>query len=201
MASSSVPIISAGDSLTTSQTLIRTALEALDGTKSGDAQPSIFRNGSIYFDTDIDALLINLGTDTSRDVAGLGVVYTRKTVAFGDFSETVNGTAEAITLLSLPADSIVVFVRAKTATAFSGGGIATLDVTIGDSGDADRYLSSYDLTAASADSNTGKSSPFDYKDAGAFDVLATFTPDGASNLDAITAGSVEFIIGYSVLKK
>src|SRR5690606_5139490 len=93
-----------------------------------------------------------------------------------------------------PADYLIEYVRVKTNTPFSGGGISTCNLTVGVSGNDDAFLTAYDLTAASSATNIGQASPMSAESTASQAILATFTPDGGANLDDLTDGSVTFFI-------
>jgi len=84
-----------------------------------------------------------------------------KTIKFSDFTETVSGTEEVISLFTVPKDSIVEKVAYFLVTAFDGASSTNLALEVGDSADDDGYLGTtpheihLDATEVSSACNTG----------------------------------------------
>jgi len=117
--------------------------------------------------------------------------------AHGDFSEAGLGVAETVTLAALPARTIVSSAVIKTVTAFSGGGLASLDASVGITGNTTAIIGTYDAFAAAGDNNfSGGAGSLYY--AGT-NLTLTLTPDGAANLAGMNAGSIEVWIETATL--
>lgn len=117
--------------------------------------------------------------------------------AHGDFNEAGLGVAETVTLAALPARTIVSSAVIKTVTAFSGGGLASLDASVGITGNTTAIIGTYDAFAAAGDNNfSGGAGSLYY--AGT-NLTLTLTPDGAANLAGMNAGSIEVWIETATL--
>jgi hypothetical protein len=122
-----------------------------------------------------------------------GHVTFRFVITHADLTEASNGTAQAISLLTLPADCAVESVRVKHSAEFSGGGAATLDVKVGIAGTVDKYASAFDLLQAVGSSAQLFAQPM-MMPPGAEGIIATITPDASHNLAALTTGSVTIAV-------
>jgi hypothetical protein len=138
------------------------------------------------------------GTSIPTMVAGQ-VSVVKFTVAHGQLTDPDNGDAQAITLGTIPANSVVLYRRIKTSIAFSGGSIATLGIEVGIGTNADQFLTSFDGLAAVSATNFAESTTAATPTTAAFDVVATFTPDAGHNLAALDAGSVDIWVYFMVL--
>jgi len=82
-----------------------------------------------------------------------------KTIKYSDFAETVSGTAETISLFTVPKDSIVERVGYYLVTNFDGASSSDLTVAIGDSVDPNGYVAETiiheDATEVSSAVNSG----------------------------------------------
>jgi len=123
--------------------------------------------------------------------------WVKYSAAHGDFTEAVNGVAQTVTLAALPARTIVSSAVIKTVTAFSGGGLASLDASVGITGNTTAIIGTYDAFAAAGDNNfSGGAGSLYY--AGT-NLTLTLTPDGAANLAGMNAGSIEIWIETATL--
>lgn len=198
-----VETIVEGDALRPTQTKLINNFDCLNSNNAGTSSPSSAVTGTVVYRTDLNAYRL---TDTTLDDT-----YTSSPTYFGftqyqtvivseaDLTEAGSGTPQTINLISLPANSVVVYARAKTSTAFSGGSISAITLTVGDTGSATRYLGSYDLFAAVSDTNLSQNAaitPWD--NAATFNVQGTFNPTGDS-LANLTAGAVAITIGFIVI--
>lgn len=100
-------------------------------------------------------------------------------------------TTNTITLFSLIAAGIVHEVKIKHSTAFAGGSINAMTLSVGISGTVDKYASAFDVFQAVS------ATAFELSDAlgteshtGATNITITATSTGA-NLSALTAGVVD----------
>lgn len=117
--------------------------------------------------------------------------YTYKfTVTSGDLTATT--TAQAITLISIPAGGRVGAVASRVKTGFAHATATTFTSTVGVAGSAAAHLGSQSMT-----SSTGAASALAAASNVAYttttNLIATFTLD-ASALNATTAGSVDFYV-------
>ncbi len=125
-----------------------------------------------------------------------------KTIKFSDFTETVSGTEEVISIFTIPKDSIVEKVAYYLVTAFDGASSSDLTIEIGDADD-DKFLVAsiihLDATEVSSTVNTGAgfndSTTDNVVNGVVFDtasdttMTATFNPTGDSLTD-LTAGEI-----------
>jgi hypothetical protein len=122
-----------------------------------------------------------------------------KTFTEAELTAAVNGTAQALTLGTLPIGAVVLGKAYKLNTQFTGGAASSVGMTIGDAGSATSIMTNADVfggaTGAFLNGTAGvKAGPA----AAATPVLVTFTPDGAHTLLALTAGSVTVEVYYMV---
>jgi len=104
-----------------------------------------------------------------------------------------------IELFSLAAQEIVTGVVIKHSIAFAGTGITDYDLSVGITGDLDKYALSFDVDQAVTDSTFETNSLVDMESfASATSVKISATSVGA-NLDQSTAGSVDIWINRSLL--
>lgn len=143
----------------------------------------------------------------SNNEAGRGWTHTA-VINHDDLTETTDSTAQAISVAPIPAGSIVEQVAIKLVTAFNdGGGGSYLNVTVGDTTDADGYITSWEIHTDQGNS-TSQYVNGAYLNDGTTDhtvngklyegtantLKATFTPaasGGAYNLAETTAGQLK----------
>lgn len=158
------------ESLSLSISQIDTNLQALRSGESGDSAPS-------------------------PRVLGQRFIFT-KNILHSDLSEASNGTAEAIKLLDAPGGYIVTGAFVKTLTAFSGGGATTCTASIGISGNATFFTSTYDVLAAVSATNIQLTDLFKANSFSGEAINVVFTPDGAHNLADLTAGELQVVLCF-----
>ena len=82
-----------------------------------------------------------------------------RTIKFSDFTETVSGTEEVISLFTVPKDSIVGRVVYYLVTTFDGASSSDLTIEVGDSVDDNGYIAATiiheDATEVSSACNSG----------------------------------------------
>lgn len=121
------------------------------------------------------------------------------TKTFTDLTDA--DTEQDPVLFNLPARGKVWAVNIKHSTAFSGGGLSAMTVSVGDSTSPTLYALAFDAFQAVADDKfqDGPSAPnFLSSTWAARDVFARFTSTGA-NMNAVTAGSVDVHVCWLVL--
>lgn len=178
---------------------LRTDL-ASTATGAGAALVGIYDNAGIYTATTVEAALAEV-----KVLADAGMPVLKKTVTVGhaDLTDAVNGEAQAINIgTALPANSRIVGVALKLATPFTGGGVSSVALDVGTSGDANALIAASDVLAAAVDGQASTCpsgiAPHKHFAAGG-QLLATFTPDGAKSLNDLTAGSITVDVLYTVL--
>lgn len=122
-----------------------------------------------------------------------------KTITHADLTAAVNGTAQAIEIGTLPPGAVLTGKAYKLTTQFTGGSASSVGMTLGDTDDVDRILTTADVLGGTAGAFVNGTAgvaagPF----AAATVVNATFTPDGAHTLLGLTAGSVTVEIYFAV---
>jgi hypothetical protein len=193
-----------GASLRASQSIIAANFEALRGNSANTSTPSDPQDGQLFYNTSTDMIFIRDESFSTSDFgsdewAALGDIKQVFQVGFDSFTESGDGVAEAVTLRTLPANAVITFVRVKVLTEFAGPALTSLGLEIGDSGDPDRYLTSYECDSTPSDTNLSQAFPNTQLSAASFGLLATFTPNAGESLDDMTAGAVEVWVGYFVL--
>lgn len=139
-----------------------------------------------------------------KAIADAGMPCYKKTVTIGhaDLTDDVDGEAQVVPIgTALPSNARIVGVSIH-GTPFSGGSVASVTCKIGTSGDDDAIVASADLMTAFVDGEcsafTWGIAPHKLFAAGA-QLNATLTPDGAHDLEDLTAGSVVVDVLYIIL--
>lgn len=122
-------------------------------------------------------------------------------------AQTTNATAEAITLLSVPANSVVADVRVAVTTLFAAVGaspaITDLTAIVGKTGTTNAYITTLDIDTAGTRivNNTGTvidgKNEADYLST-ATDLILTITPTGGK-LSELTAGQLVVLANIQTL--
>ena len=139
------------------------------------------------------------------------LVKKRTRVLFSDFTESSNGTAESITMFTIPAGSLILNALTYVTTQFTGGGVSTCTMAFGD-GDVDDLLEEHDVLGCGnttwiheLETGTDKGdelfSTFMINKfyASATAITATAVTDGGQALDDLTAGDLYSFIIYTTL--
>ena len=142
-----------------------------------------------------------LGTvkDNSGRNIGATLVTQTATVAFG--AMTTSPTAQL--LFTLPAGAKIVRFNLEVTTAISGGSVTNVGVTIGDSGTANKYLTSVNSGTSSAKVSTATLDAAlvvaQTNNIGTSDVpvYGTFTAAGGNPTAGATVVTVEYIVRNS----
>lgn len=123
-----------------------------------------------------------------------------KLITEGDLVNAVNGASVDIALGSLPAGAVLSSFGAlvKLNAQFTGGGATSVGMTIGTAAGPTLVATSFDVRGATASGLYVAMTAGAQKvvSAGGQSIIARFTPDGAHNLTALTAGSVEVQIPF-----
>lgn len=107
-------------------------------------------------------------------------------------------TTEDETLFPLPGGAKVIGASVQHSTAFSGGTLTAMTVSVGDSSSVVFYTSPFDLFAAASDTNFQDTNMFKSSTSLARPVLARFTATG-DNMVNVTAGSVDIVVCWTQL--
>lgn len=134
---------------------------------------------------------------------GGGVQCLEITATYSDLAATSGSGAKTIAVTDaagnaqyIPQGAIVTGIVVKPTTAFSGGSISALTMSVGKSGGSTTYLTSaYDIFAAVADANQQETTKFASGQYTRWQPVLVFTPTGA-NCSAATAGVVWIRIFY-----
>jgi hypothetical protein len=120
-----------------------------------------------------------------------------------DLTTTANATAQDITLITLPANSVVKSAATFLRTAFADTADNAYDLTtliVGDAGNDDRYITSQELNVNGTEITAqahASTTPHAYATATA--VVAKFTPKTGKNLAALNAGEVHIFLEVAQL--
>lgn len=126
---------------------------------------------------------------------GAGIRFRRLTVTYRDLALISGSGAKPVTLMSCPLGGMILGVRIKHSTAFAGGSISALTVSVGKTGSVTYFTSTQDIFAAVADTTLLETALFKHGQLTALDLIATFTPTG-DTVAACTAGVVNIDILY-----
>jgi hypothetical protein len=137
-------------------------------------------------------------TQLKADIAAYAPVWQKVTIPYTSLSTAAQSIT--VTLLALAARQIITGLVIKHTTAFAGTAITALTVTVGDSNQAVDYYSDtpFSLTSAVSNTNFLVSNILSLGSFGGGNVTATFTSTGG-NLNALTAGSVDFLLSVAAL--
>lgn len=111
---------------------------------------------------------------------------------------TAAAATEDIELLSLPAGGIIQGVKIKHSTAFSGGTLSALTLSVGIVGVLDKYASAFDVFQAVADTTFQVSNSFGSEDHGSATSIRLAASATGDTLDNVGTGSVDVWVLYSV---
>lgn len=125
------------------------------------------------------------------------VQWTKYTKAYTDFSTAA--TSIELSLATLSAAEVVHGVIVKHSTAFSGGSITSYEVSVGPSGDATKYVDSFDVDQTVASSAFLNTTLMEVEDFAATSILAVQAVTVGDDLDQAAAGSVDIWVLSSTL--
>lgn len=147
----------------------------------------------------IDAIQSQIETNQSNisDLQSAAVQWTKYTKSYTDFSTAA--TSNEISLATLAAATVVHGVMIKHSTAFSGGSITSFEVSVGPSGDATKYVDSFDVDQTVASSAFLSAQMQEIEDFAATSVLAVQAVSVGDDLDQASAGSVDIWVLSSTL--
>ncbi len=125
---------------------------------------------------------------------GNGPEIRQFTITFADL--TTAATTQAITLFTLPKGGIIIGVKIKHSVLFSGGGLGSMTVAVGDTATstANAYATAFDVFQAVADTTMQLTNEFKATTNAADAVKATFTCN--LNVNVATAGVVDITVFY-----
>ena len=170
---------------------------ASTGTGEGASLIGIEDDADLFTAEDVEAALAEVKT-----LADAAIALGKRTVQIthADLTDAVAGEAQVINIGAvLPANAVVLGHEVLVTTLFSGGSVSAVALEIGGT-DADAIVDAMDVFTGAA---TGSLSPRTGVHAqgkfSAQQLTATFTPDGAHALLALTAGDITITVWYSVL--
>lgn len=142
------------------------------------------------------------GTDRGNRAFKSRVKTLRKRVLEADLTQAGNGVAQSIAMSSdaLPAGAVLIGRSVTIATLFTGGGATSVSLTVG-------YTGQLGAVASIETNNTTATGRYLQGTAGVepqgpmlggLVPQLTFTPDGAHNLAALTAGDLTVELYFSV---
>jgi len=147
---------------------------------------------------DVDASWWNTIRTAGLNLEAGSGTWTKFTVAFGALTDA--GTTVNIQLVSLLAKQMIDRIVVKHSTAFSGGSVSALTLSVGIAGDLTRFTTPFDVFQAVGNTvfqATGvEAEPEDFGSATSIRLSAIATGD---NLDQLAAGSVDIWVKTSLL--
>jgi hypothetical protein len=130
---------------------------------------------------------------------------TKRTVTVTEAAlvNAVNGSPVVVNIgATLPANARIVSTEMSGLTPFTGGAATSVTVKVGTAADDDALIAAADVLAAAVDGGpatiTRGVRPNKFFAGAGAQLIATFTPDGAHNLTALTAGSVVIDVWFFV---
>lgn len=131
--------------------------------------------------------------DRSRRAFDGRILSLYKRITEADLTAAVNGTAQSISLGTLPGSGIVLASAVKINTFFTGGGATSVGLTLGVAGTLAKLKANLNVFDTSATGiwlpGTAGTQPGGRY--GGVELLATLTPDAGHTLLALTAGDLE----------
>jgi hypothetical protein len=124
------------------------------------------------------------------------------TVAYTDAIFKADAVTATKTIKALAANEAIIGVRAKHSAAFSGTGITSATVSLGDGTTADAYLSAFNVFQTAANTALAIDGSMKETTVAAHNLVATFTADanlGDGTATALAAGSVDIHVCTVVL--
>jgi hypothetical protein len=119
----------------------------------------------------------------------------RAVVTFADFTAAANTQSFNLTTQPVNSAAACEYAYLKTPFTSSDGALASLAVTLGYSGSANRFVTSYELLAAPVNVKGGVALNPDLNAYSAADnVIAAFTATAAHNVNTLTAGEIHFYL-------
>lgn len=139
---------------------------------------------------------------TTQEAATSGFTHLAK-ITHDDLTETGSATAQAITIATPAAGSILLNAAQRLKTAFadsSDSANASTVLTLGDGTTANKFLAASQLNANTADDSlkSGTGTKNDYTSAG--QIVATFTPGTGKTLAALDTGEVHIFLQIAELQ-
>ncbi len=145
-----------------------------------------------------DVLLASIGPTGTASAQPGGSVPVTKTYTVAAAALTTAANTEDEVLFNLPARSKILSISVKASTAFAGGALSAMTVSIGDSSGVAFYTLAFDIFAAVSDTNFQDTDMYKSSTFAARDVLARFTSTG-DTMDNVTAGDVEITVQWVTL--
>jgi hypothetical protein len=163
-----------------------------------NAAPSSPENGDFYYDTGLGQFrFYQNGSWLTLSGTTASPVWTKFTIPYTSFSTAA--LTNSLTLLSLPANTMVHQTIIKHSTAFSGPSISAYNVRVGIGGSTSKYAAAFNVLQSVSDSARSITQANDVESfTGATNILVTATSVGA-NLNAATTGSVDIWLLMSTL--
>lgn len=126
-----------------------------------------------------------------------------KTILETDLTNAVNGSPQDISLGFLPPGALHAAVAAPNISLvaqFTGGGASSVGLTIGTAAAPTLIATSFDIFGATASGLFVSMTAGAQRvvPAGGQNIIARITPDGAHNLAALTAGSLQLEVYYAL---
>lgn len=174
---------------------------SLDGAATGLPTWSSDNIGSANDDvkTRVDAIQSQVETNQTN-ISSLqtgAVQWTKYTKTYSDFS--ASATSSEISLATLSAAAVIHGVVIKHSAAFAGGSISSYEISVGPSGDATKYVDSFDVDQTVASSAFLNTSLLEIEDFAATSILAAQAVSVGDDLDQATSGSVDIWVLSSTL--
>lgn len=136
--------------------------------------------------------------DTSVSAAAAAApVWQKYTFAYSDLATAA--TSNSITLFSLGAKQVIHGVVVKHETAFAGGSLSAYDVSVGVTGDLERYSSDFDVFQAVGSSTAQASQDLSPENFSTSTNILLSAVSVGDNLDQATAGSIDIWVAVATL--
>ncbi len=129
-------------------------------------------------------------SNSPANIAPGGSAVACKTYTVTQNDLTAASTVEDVVLFNLPARGKMTGVNVKHSQSFTGGGVSSMTVSVGDTSSPTFYSSAFSVSQGVSDTAQQDTQLFKSSTAAARDVRARFTSTGA-NVSAASAGSVD----------
>lgn len=117
-----------------------------------------------------------------------------------DYATDLTAAADnqAVSLITLPANTAIDTVYVKHSAQFAGPGLTSMTVKVGVSGDTEKYAPAFDVWQAASNTAKLSSNVYDVEPA-SVDLEALFEGNGGSDFSTLTGGSCDIYVKHSAL--
>lgn len=124
--------------------------------------------------------------------------WRRYTVGHADLAALGASTTGDLELFQLPAGGVIEMAKIKHSTPFAGGSVSALDVSVGVSGELDKYSSTFDVFQSTGSTTYALDFLPGGEDHGSATSIRLAATAAGDDLDQLTAGALEVWVRWGV---